>query len=70
VTLWYMSMDFAPLLEGGNDSDWKYRKVVSMILGLGILALALYVDIDRAGVPIMRSGCMYSARLRFGAACR
>ena len=41
VTLWYMSMDFAPLLAGGNDGDWKHRKLVSMIFGLFMVALAI-----------------------------
>jgi hypothetical protein len=45
VTLWYMSMDFAPLLAAGIDDDWKYRKAVSMVFGIAMLFLALYVDI-------------------------
>ena len=44
VTLWYMSMDFAPLLAHG-DYDWKFRKGVSMVFGLAMIATALYVDI-------------------------
>src|SRR5581483_8852729 len=45
VTLWYMSMDFAPLLAGGVDPAWKYRKIVSMVFGLAMIVLALYVDV-------------------------
>jgi hypothetical protein len=45
VTLWYMSMDFATLLAAGSDSSWMYRKKVSMVFGLAMLALALYVDL-------------------------
>lgn len=47
VTLWYMSMDFALLLAGagGDDFDWKHRKLVSMVFGLAMIALALYVDV-------------------------
>ncbi len=45
VTLWYMSMDFAPLLAGGMDAGWKIRKVVSMVFGLAMLAVAVYVDL-------------------------
>jgi hypothetical protein len=44
VTLWYMSMDFAPLLAGGEDATWKYREAVSMVFGLLMIALAAYVD--------------------------
>lgn len=44
VTLWYMSMDLAPLFAGGVDDDWKYRKLVSMVFGIVMLAVALYVD--------------------------
>lgn len=46
VTLWYMSMDFAPLLAGGNeDADWRFRKLVSMVFGVLMLILAGYVDV-------------------------
>ena len=45
VTLWFMSMDFAPLLAGGMDPDWKFRKLVSMVFGIAMLCLAMYVDI-------------------------
>ena len=45
VTLWYMSMDFAPLLAGGNDVSWSYRKRVSLVFGLLMIAFAMIVDI-------------------------
>jgi len=51
VTLWYMSMDFAPLLAGGEDFDWKFRKSVSMIFGLAMIALALFVDVRSRRQP-------------------
>jgi len=45
VTLWYMSMDFAPLLAGGNDADLTYRKAVSMAFGVLMIAVAISVDV-------------------------
>lgn len=51
VTLWYMSMDFAPLLAGGADVDWKFRKLVSLIFGLVMIAVALCVDVRSRRQP-------------------
>lgn len=51
VTLWYMSMDFAPLLAGDGDVTWKYRKAVSLVFGLLMIALALYVDVRSRRKP-------------------
>jgi len=45
VTLWYMSMDFALVFANGNDTDWKFRKLVSMVFGLCMIAIAGYVDV-------------------------
>jgi len=45
VTLWYMSMDFAPLLSGGNDTSWANRKAVSIVFGLVMILIAVYVDV-------------------------
>jgi len=45
VTLWYMSMDLAPFLAGGEDPDWAWRKLVSFWFGLLMILLALGVDI-------------------------
>ncbi|MFO1351138.1 MAG: DUF2157 domain-containing protein [Gammaproteobacteria bacterium] len=44
VTLWYMSMDLAPFLFG-VELTWELRRDVSMWFGLGMLALALAVDL-------------------------
>lgn len=44
VTLWYMSMDFAPLLTGGQDEDWKVRKLVSIAFGLAMTAAGAALD--------------------------
>ena len=44
VTLWYMSMDLAPFLFG-TELDWELRRQVSLWFGLGIVVLALGVDI-------------------------
>lgn len=45
VTLWYMSMDFAPFLSRNLDPDFHTRKLVSIVFGLAMLAVAVFVDI-------------------------
>lgn len=47
VTLWYMSMDLAPFLFGGDPVDFfsDRAKLVSMYFGLAMTLLALLVDI-------------------------
>ena len=42
-TLWFMSMDIAPILAGG-DFNWTVRKQVSIVFGLAMLAAALAVE--------------------------
>jgi len=51
VTLWYMSMDLVPFLLGGNSSDFfsDRGKLISMWFGLGMTALAFYVDARSRG---------------------
>lgn len=44
VTLWYMSMDFVPLLLGGII-DWEFRKFMSLLFGLVMIFLAVFVDL-------------------------
>jgi hypothetical protein len=44
VTLWYMSMDFAPLLAPDHSADLQMRKLVSIAFGIGMIALAIFVD--------------------------
>lgn len=44
LTLWYLTMDIAVMLSGGDDS-WELRKLVSMYSGLLIIGLAFWVDI-------------------------
>jgi MFS family permease len=44
VTLWYMSMDFAPLLAPDHSADLQTRKLVSIAFGIGMIALAILVD--------------------------
>jgi len=44
VTLWYMSMDVVPFLFGADYWNWELRKSVSVGFGLGMIALALWVD--------------------------
>ena len=43
-TLWYLSMDLAPLLNGGRY-DFEFRALVSLWFGLATVLLALWVDI-------------------------
>jgi hypothetical protein len=45
VTLWYLTMDLAPLIAGVPDVDWELRKRVSLYSGLLILGLAFWVDV-------------------------
>ena len=44
VTLWYMSMDVADMLTGG-EADYIFHAFVSMWFGLLIMLLAFWVDI-------------------------
>ena len=46
VTLWYMSMDLTPFLFGGDSSAFfsDRGQLVSMCFGLGMTALAIFVD--------------------------
>lgn len=45
VTLWYMSMDLAPLLFGDERTPWTLRSFVSLWFGLLMVLLALWIDI-------------------------
>jgi len=44
VTLWYMSMDIVPVLFG-DWRDWEVRKFISLWFGIGMLLVALWVDL-------------------------
>lgn len=44
VTLWYMSMDLTPFLFG-EDLGWQHRKQVSVVMGLLINVLAIWIDL-------------------------
>lgn len=44
VTLWYLTMDIAVMINGG-DYSWELRKLVSMYSGLLMIGLAFWVDI-------------------------
>jgi hypothetical protein len=41
--LWYISMDVTPILFG-KDNYWTYHKYVSIAFGLGMIALAFFID--------------------------
>jgi hypothetical protein len=45
VTLWYMSMDLAPLIFGIDHWHWEIRKAVSAWFGLAMILLAFWVDL-------------------------
>ena len=50
VTLWYMSMDVAAFLaqdtEGWwSEEGWRLRATISMVFGLGMLGLALWIEL-------------------------
>ncbi|MDH3380188.1 MAG: DUF2157 domain-containing protein, partial [Gammaproteobacteria bacterium] len=44
VTLWYMSMDIAVMLAGGQR-DYEFRAAVSMYFGISMTLLAFWVDL-------------------------
>lgn len=44
VTLWYLTMDVAVMISGG-DYSWELRKLVSMYSGLLMIGLAFWVDV-------------------------
>ncbi|CAM3651644.1 DUF2157 domain-containing protein [Rheinheimera salexigens] len=44
VTLWYLTMDIAVMISGG-DYSWQLRKLVSLYTGLLMIGLAFWVDI-------------------------
>ena len=44
VTLWYLTMDIAVMISGG-EYNWELRKLVSMYTGLLMIALAFWIDV-------------------------
>lgn len=51
VTLWYMSMDLAVMIAGGQNADFTLRAMVSMYFGLIITLIAFWIDIRSRGTP-------------------
>lgn len=49
VTLWYMGMDIAALVTGG-EADWELRRRFTLLFGLGTIGFALWVDLRQRGV--------------------
>lgn len=45
VTVWYMSMDIANALMQTNGFDWQFTRDVSVVFGIGTVALAMWVDV-------------------------
>jgi len=45
VTLWYMSMDLAVMLGGGEMPDFQFRALISMYFGLTMTLFAFWVDL-------------------------
>lgn len=56
VTVWYMSMDVANALMQNGGFDWQFTRDVSMVFGLGTIALAMWVDVRsrRSATPEWR----------------
>ena len=46
--LWFLSMDLIPLIFG-RDFNWDERRLVSMLFGLGMLAVSYALDLRRKG---------------------
>ena len=42
---WYMSMDLTPILYGSDSFSWEERRIVSLVFGLALLAVAYLVDL-------------------------
>ncbi|MGI9419027.1 MAG: hypothetical protein ACR2RA_14455 [Geminicoccaceae bacterium] len=45
VALWFMSMDLVPWIFGEDWNSWDQRRVVSLWFGLGMIAVAWWVDL-------------------------
>lgn len=45
VTLWYMSMDLTAMLLGGQGFFSREGKIISLLFGLAMILLALWVDL-------------------------
>jgi len=45
LTLWYMSMDVANALLNDHRWDWEFMRDVSLVFGIGTVAVALWVDV-------------------------
>ena len=45
MTVWYMSMDVASALMQNEGVDWQFSRDVSLVFGLGTVALAMWVDV-------------------------
>lgn len=59
VTLWYMSMDFAAYLAHDSDgwfsdSGWKLRATISMLFGVIMLAVALWIELRQYAASTSR----------------
>ncbi|MDZ7748520.1 MAG: DUF2157 domain-containing protein [Halofilum sp. (in: g-proteobacteria)] len=48
VTLWYMGMDLAALVTGG-EADWELRQRFTLLFGLATVLVALWVDLRQRG---------------------
>lgn len=45
AALWFLSLDFAHWMVGGRGGEWEYFRQVTLVFGLGVLALAWVVDV-------------------------
>lgn len=53
VTLWYLSMDIAPMLNNG-ELDFDLRLNVSLWFGLLLIVLAVWVDVRQSRHPLAK----------------
>ncbi len=49
VALWFLSMDLVPWIFGENWNSWEQRAVVSVYLGVAMLAVAWWADVRAGG---------------------
>ena len=48
VTLWYIGMDLAAVVTGG-EADWELRRQFTLLFGLATIMLALWIDLRQCG---------------------
>ncbi|WP_192036244.1 DUF2157 domain-containing protein [Halomonas sp. YLGW01] len=62
VTLWYLSMDLAPLLFDEDGLTWALRHRVSLWVGLAIVVLAVWIDLRSRLAQVARGDARSEAK--------